>query len=1033
MSQDKISKIEFPEVRVVEASAGSGKTYTLAKRYIQLLMRMKAQRQAFPIRSILAITFTNKAMHEMRARIISFLKQIALDDFASAAIKEDLLSSLELEEDKAREYAFELMDQIIKDYNFFNIQTIDSFVKSLLASSAYEMNLSAGFDIKHDYGQMLEYSLDSCIDDSSKNISTKQFFDNFIDQYLFIENRLGWTPKRDILGILDSLIRVDHSYSGNFKVFHKSMDQLQEKKASVLAKIKDLHKILPEKTNATFRKSLDKFVLEHQNGFDIDSLSKSFARELLPLNKGAEAGQELEELWRSIRHGLHEICEDEAQTIFNCYIELYKLVSKELRKTINKHDSLLLGELNKQAKRLFSENIVSIADVYYRMSSRFKHYMIDEFQDTSYLRWKNIMPMVEEALSAGGTLFYVGDKKQAIYRFSGGDIRLFDHVAKLFSDYNVKHDLLQRNYRSQADLVKSNNILFGADNIEQMMIAYNDDKKDEIFTERDKEELLNVFESSKQEYLQSQSGGFVHIEKLDPENLKEEDYLKNKIIELVQDLNKRFAYSEIAILCRSNSSVELISSWLLAQSIPVASDCTLNIRENKTIKELIKLLKFLSSPIDDSSFASFLLSEIFLISSNIKRTEIESFIFDFKSKRDNRSKYLYVEFRAKYSHLWTDFFEDLFRSVGFVPIYELVVSIYQKFDLVNRLSDAQGFLMHFLEVLKDSESEHIDLSSFIEYFVNSPELSVYIKVAHADAVSIMTVHKSKGLEFKALIVPSLVMDVKVGSPGSNNFDIVGDDQELKLIKLKKEYSNYSHDLDALYKKRLRESFSDEINNVYVALTRPKEELYAFIPPKSGASRNPARYIIKEDIYQSGKPNGLRVPVYESVDSSEFLPPSVYTDWISKLKNEFISSQELKSRELAQKGELYHKILESIKTKADISQLDDYFESSCTDIVDTLKKFLSDTKVQDLLFDAQASVHCEKEFVNAYGDSRRIDRLNLYPDRLVLIDYKSTVPGDDSKLRKQIEDYIKILKAVYPEYSTEAYLLYVEDIKIERVI
>lgn len=1034
------SDIQFPEVRVVEASAGSGKTYTLAKRYIQLLMRMKAKKQSLPIRSILAITFTNKAMHEMRARIISFLKQIALDDFSSEQIKVDLISSLGLDENLAREYAFELMDQIIKDYNFFNIQTIDGFVKSLLASSAYEMNLSAGFDIKQDYSQLLEYSLDICIDRSAQNIKVKSFFDNFIDQYLFIENRLGWSPKRDILAILDSLTKVDHSYSGKFVVFNRSMEQLKEKKAIVLNKIKQLHKNLPDKTHAAFRKSLDKFVLEHEHGFDIDS-TKFLAKDRLPLNKGGVESNELQVLWNNIQKNLSRICEDEAQTIFNCYIELYKLVNKELRITVAKHDSLLLGELNKQAKRLFSENVVSIADVYYRMSSRFKHYMIDEFQDTSYLRWKNIMPMVEEALSQGGTLFYVGDKKQAIYRFSGGDIRLFDYIADLFSDYNVKRDLLKKNYRSQADLVRSNNRLFSIDNIRQMLIAYNDDKKDTIFCDDDQHELLNVFESSEQEYNQGLNGGYVYIEKLEADNLKDETYLRDKVVELVKDLNQRFAYSEIAILCRSNSSVEEISSWLLADAIPVASDCTLNIRENHIIKELLRLLKFLSAPIDDSSFASFLLGEIFCVASDFQRIEIESFIFNFKSSRKDRAKYLYIEFREKYPSLWTEYFEELYRSVGFVPIYELVVSIYQKFDLVNRMNSDQGFLMHFLELLKDCESEHIDLASFIDYFENSAELNVYVKVSHADAVSVMTVHKSKGLEFNALIIPLLVMDAQVSKAGTNTYDIVADESELRLIKLKKDYGRFSKDLDKLYKKRMRESFSDELNNVYVALTRPKEELYVFIPPKSGNSGNPARYLIKEDIYEYGKINIERKPVLESADSSEVLEPSVYTDWISKLKNEFASSQEIKSREQVIKGDLYHKILENIKVVADCSILDDHdlMSSLCQknkdiqiDVIDNIRKFLLDENINRMLFDGCLSVCCEKEFVNFYGDSKRMDRLNFYADKLVLIDYKSSCPVDDSKHRTQITDYVGLLKDIYPDSKIEGYLLYIEDVKIMKV-
>src|SRR3989338_2339124 len=197
MSDIFIKTFQFPEVRVVEASAGSGKTYALAKRYVQLLLTPSLISENISMRQILAITFTNKASLEMKARILHFLKKIALGQL-SVLETEDILKPIQLDPIKASQRAFSVMEELIRQYNFFQVQTIDSFINALLSGCALKVGLSANFKIKTKSREYLGYSLDQLIDQAHDKREIYTIFENFLHQYLFIENRSGWFPKKDI-------------------------------------------------------------------------------------------------------------------------------------------------------------------------------------------------------------------------------------------------------------------------------------------------------------------------------------------------------------------------------------------------------------------------------------------------------------------------------------------------------------------------------------------------------------------------------------------------------------------------------------------------------------------------------------------------------------------------------------------------------------------------------------------------------------------------------------------------------------------
>jgi len=1038
------SHFSSPEVRVVEASAGSGKTYALAKRYVQLVLGTDSSDNV-PIRNILALTFTNKAAFEMKVRILEFLKRVAFKNLSDIEVK-DILDPLGLDVDQGSSRSFEVMEGIIHQYNFFQVQTIDKFINALLSGCAFKIGLTANFKIKTNAQDYLQYSLDQLIDRAHYEKDVFKVFEDFLHNYLYLENRTGWFPKEDMLNIINTLFHQNNAYGYAIRESPFKAEEIIKNKKMILSEIKALEDILPEKTDARFSKVLVKFLANHPNSFDIDSISDYFAREEIPVRKGGNVSAEVEQLWMLIRMNLRQLCLQESYSLFNPYIQVFQQVMQGFYAAAARDDCLFLGELNKKAGALFDDDRITVEELYYRLATRFKHYLIDEFQDTSCLQWHNLEKMVEEALSTGGTLFYVGDRKQAIYGFRGGDAGLFDDVKQEFNPFNVCVDRLTHNWRSQKAIVEFNNTIFSTDNLRRFISQkelFEKEKKKKnpvIFSEKDMRKIENVFEGAHQDFQPQKDGGYVQIEYMDIANKEErDDIVCKKLISLIGELRQRFALGDIAILTRGNQEIERITNWLLEEDILVESERTSNIQENFLIQELIAFLRFLDSPIDNLAFTAFILGKIFPKVTGLKPEDLHRFVFSLREKlRKQNDVYVYMEFRGQYGKIWDKFVNEFFRNVGLYPLYELVVTIYSKFQCLQNFPEYQGFFMHFLELIKKQEEEYSDITSFLEYFEKLQGEGLYVPITDSDAVKILTIHKSKGLEFPVVILPSLGMDVQVGAGGGDNqqsYIMQREEFSTELLRLKSKYLKFSEELYQIYAREYKESFLSELNNIYVALTRPEKELYAFIPKKVGNSFNLLKFLIPEEIYEQGqKVKKVPDPFLKKKVPDPFLPLSNYQDWIGYLKEEFCQYDQFKNREQRFKGEVMHYILSLIGdlTQEDVqkvvqkaveeaqhkfSEVSDWEEYK-NDIL----KFLEREEVTPFFWCEEAEVFTEKEIIDTFGHAKRIDRLIITNEEVWIVDYKT---GQDSEGRneQQMEEYEGILKDMYPDKKVKGFLVY----------
>ncbi len=1036
MSREMSLLPRFPHVMIVEASAGSGKTYTLAKRYLQLLINPTLDPRDIPIRQVLAVTFTNKAALEMKERILDFLKKIALDCFRDEDERRDILSSLGVPQPDARAKARLALEEILRSYNYFQIKTIDSLINGILSGCAFKLDLSAYFRTDPSHEQYLSYCVDLLIDAATKDAPTAQLFKAFLRQYLFIERKSGWFPRQDIINVVSALFSKNNMHAGDFSASEFDIRQEAEAKRQVLQLMRRLEAHLPEMTHVRFAAGLRKFLAAHTDGFSIDDVSDYFGRDEFPVRQGGRVPAQAGKLWNGVRQGLREVCELEAMSVFNAYVTIFSRVIGVLKEATRRDDVLFLEALNKEANLLLAGGQVSLPELYYRLATRFRHLLVDEFQDTSLLQWENFQAMALEALASGGSLFYVGDRKQAIYRFRGGDVGFIDVVKDQLKVFPVIEETLCANYRSAPQIVRFNNEVFCASNLDRFIGDFAELKKDDEFIgDQERLRIKEVFGSAVQDAVRRDRDGLVDVRWID-NRTRDELYpaVRSWLLETVADCRTRYACSQICVAVRTNEEVERVTGWLHAEGIPVASEKTLDIRLHPCIKELLSFLRFLHSPVDNIAFASFVLGGIFRAAARLELQEVRDFLFRQRCRKD-RAAYLYREFRNAYPAVWDELIEPFFTSVGFVPLYELVISMYHRYGVMAGFARAHGFFMHVLELIIKQEERHAGIGAFLEYLEQAPDADFFVKIADADAVRVLTVHKAKGLEFPVVAVPFAELNVKPDQ------DIVvgGPPGTLRLVRLRKRYGVFSRRLCLLQKAEFGRALLDELNTVYVALTRARDELHVSVPQRAESGPNPARLLL---------PAGRRGTVCQAsappqTQRLRVLTPSVHGDWIAYLKEGRFDRAYLRRRDVRLTGECMHAVLAGIGNLVDEDQettLSRALASARRNmpgaaawerIEERVRSLLNEPGLSGIWKMPGALVRTEQEIVTLDGRTQRVDRLLVSQNEVTVVDFKSSRENHEESVR-QVQGYLRSLRRIYGARALRGMLVYFDTLDSEEV-
>ncbi len=1020
------TQLRLPDCTIVTASAGSGKTYTLTLRYVQLLL---SQRIPFnKLNNILAITFTNNAATEMKQRILEYLKCAYLG-IDSPAVR-DLKILVALDDESFRRRAGECITDILNHYSDFQVQTIDSFIIRLMKVSAVEFGFSPQFDVSFNIVPIFDEALGLVTQEYSRNQQTREMIDGvlaLLDENQVDSKKFLWNPFTTLLKGLTELSGKIGSHRGE-PVEEEWSGQKTEAARQLINTVKAIDAIVKQ-ANLTPTSNYAK-IIDSAHSSDVESLvKKSLTQSAVKKGSGAayeSAVGRIASLQKETGTYVEQYLEAKARTFYLPYVRAYRLLSQTMEEIHRQRGELNLAEANKILANRIREEIVP--EIYFTLGERIHHYLIDEFQDTSPIQWSALRPLIENALSEQGSLFLVGDTKQSIYSFRGADWQIMARMIQRneFPSVHSTIGLLPVNWRSTEMIVRFVNHVF-QDIIPQ--------------TPAGDAAKLSGLTSFEQEVNPEATGtGYVEVTKFEveaKEQVEEEEAgerERKKVLAIIKDCRERgFEYSDIAILTPKNKHVIEVSRWLNNEGIKFLSHSSLDIRTRTITGELLALMKFLDSPIDDVSFAAFIMGDVFahVVKKEKFIDEMRSFVLNARIEYKNNVP-LYTLFRRNYPELWGTYFEHLFNLVGYLPVYDLIAQMYTAFNVFTHSIEEEATLVKLLEVIKNFEDKgNNSLKDFLLYSEESEDDTDWQieKSNSADAVTLMTVHKAKGLGFPVVI--ALFYD---SLPRPDSLSIIDNGETIQVMRTTKEMGEKCGVIEDVYKNHAIQRKVDDLNKLYVALTRAREELFV-ISVKAKKGKEPSMYLP-----ENGCVLGRKTAKKQAERKAEMESPQLHVPTRGLAK---ASNIALVGREEVHRGELIHAVLSIIdcidaNVAAIMRTTLEQYALRSRDYVDVemitslVGKFLQREDVKQYFAPVEGRmIMNEQEVVGGDGVLRRMDRIVVDKDTVTVVDFKT---GNENKEHdKQVKDYMEIIKPLYPNKTVSGILLYIDKGTSRRVV
>ena len=1016
---EKDVAIQFPHFTILKASAGSGKTYSLTERFVQFLLSGKIPQNH--LRNILAITFSNNAAKEMKERILSWLKDIYFKD--PEKIKE-LSQLVSLKVEYLPEKAGAKIDEILGDYSDFQVKTIDSFMTSIYKASAVDLGDSPDFDIVMAPENIMAYAFNRFLRGVKERSPEADFLEKLLT--VILDNRGGesaylWDPSK---GLLDEIVELHNRVSSMVKEA-KVIDgenQIESVKKEIRNGAESLNRLI-EKSGLTRSKGSSFYkILEIVRSHSFpDLIDKGLSNP--PVTKPEREGEgwyeKISEAWDLLGNQIKKYIELHAMTYYNPYLKTYEAFKQVLEEVKKKEGKIFIQDINKNLSNYLDHEIVP--DVYFRIGETIYHYLIDEFQDTSPVQWANLFPLIENSLSQGGSLFAVGDTKQAIYGFRHADYRIMKTLESKNPFSSALHCVkeLETNYRSLEGIVDFSKIFF------KKTIAHHDKYREPAT----RSGLIDYEQKVKESH---EGSGFVEVIRI--EKRDDEPSEKEKIQDLMKDLFRRgYSYSDIAILAYRNEDVVNITAWLNEIDVPFISYSSLDIRTRKFTAEIVALITFLDSPPDDLSFAGFVLGDIFrkALRGEAKLEELHQFFF-----RSRKKTPLYKAFQEEFPELWETYFEDLFKSAGYLPMYDLVNKIYSLYSVFDRFKEEEATLIKILEVIKNFEGEgRNNPSDFLKCATDEEagesDWTIDVPVG-ISAVKVMTIHKAKGLGFPVVVL-------LLYEETTRGFKYIFSEQAdgVHLFKINRQIMKASHFLEEKYERERLKDLVNKLNTLYVGFTRAEDELY--ILGVLGKRNQFPIDLLQMVNSRMGSRSGPRLC---STDPERVEKASPQKEWKlyyhpDPIRFPFVPMEEINLEE-RRRGEFIHRVLsfidaldENVETDLEriIKRVNDEWQTdySVKAMGKHLLEFLNRKEVKPYFRAAPGTVFKrEQDFSDSRGSLFRMDRVIFSEDRVSVIDYKT---GTDQKAEKehisQLKNYLRILREIYSGKKIEGIIAYVD--------
>ena len=1002
-------------IKILKASAGSGKTFRLAYEYIRLLFSSEEPR---PYVHILAVTFTNKATDEMKQRILKELFILSNDSSKSKYTPRLLGEGVCSSESEIKKKALRHLTAILHDYSAFSVSTIDRFFQHTLKSFAREIGQFASYRVELDKDSLVEESVERILDSlTEKDTGMLAWLtENVLDglqqgkKFKLDENLLEMAKSiksEKFRTVTESHgIDVDKTYSPeNIRAIKRECKRIED------AFIADVRKGAEDVVSALNAAGVDaselkgnylkqiwtRGLLQLKEGDKVESPSSKFFdySEDTPCIRGDKNGLR----WRSLVDS----------GFFSAYSHLVDLLRGPRMKAYsslqfirkNLFDLGIASRLQKEFNALQREkNVISIDDsnvilrkiidgsdapfVYEKTGTRYDHFLLDEFQDTSVIQWQNFSPLVHNSVSEGFENLVVGDVKQSIYRFRDSDWHLLSSLSEEFDNDSASIESLTSNYRTLRRIVEFNNGLF----------AYLPPALENALG-RAPESISLIYSDACQTIdVDNDAEGSVSLS-----FCEEKDSEMGEILSSIRSYMEKGGHlSDIAVLVRDNKAGAKVAAYLIENGIPVISDDSLNIKSSVTVRRLVSLMSLSNAP----KFEDRVRVEAFLASS------------------------LDIEVPSSYRSIF-DLAESILRDL-------------RKVD--EALYDAESlFIQSFMDWLQEWTSNNGNsLSDFLSSWKEaSPKIS---SPDAGDSVRVMTIHKAKGLEFPYVILP-FAEEITLYK-ASESWCVPSQTSSLpENVKSGAYKVNLSSKTDGTvfeedYKKEANRQYIDNLNVLYVGMTRPKYNLkviggpsrfgnvstylqaFADTFPGMGMEEEEGvkRYFIGEVFIPKEEKKGTveKMPVrYLSFASAEgdrlrFSPDA----------REFFMSESHVDGDAPRRlrGIVLHDILSSVSVPSDLEGAagsavfkGEIPESELKGVIEFLSRKIEGVKARGWFpeKEGRSRILNEMTLIAPDGSLHRPDRVIISGDAVRIVDYKF---GERKpSYRKQIRRYVGLFKAM----------------------
>lgn len=1046
-------------MKVYKASAGSGKTYTLALEYIKELLIAPARHAH---RHILAVTFTKDATGEMKDRILAELYGLAFrcndsKGFLTSVQQALIVSGHTLTEEEIQRRSLRILKEILHDYSRLHITTIDSFFQKVLRNLARELGRGSRFNLEMNSSKVLSDAVKSMIENAHENPQLLDWLTTYI------ENRLdeggNWRIENEI-------IKFSHCIFDEYFQEHEDILKKQlNANPSIFEEIWKQHDAIQKDCRDFFRRTYDTVILSMEQ----ENLSKSdFTRNGTVIN-----------FFEKLATGDFATANPDSVTVKDCCIDAEKWTSKsnprradiialassvyitQLNKSIdmlrryntsrmitkNIHQLGLIWDVTKEIEfqneesnrfmladtALFLNRMIDDSDapfIYEKIGAEINHVMIDEFQDTSRLQWKNFKSLLHNIIADNQFSLIVGDVKQSIYRWRNGDWSILNNIEWELPQATI--ETLKYNFRSEAEVIDFNNRFFesGAELLNQKYLKlFGDDSYSPFRTAYSKEGI-------EQQTLKKEKNGYVSIDFI-PDKIEDEKYKDlslNRLIEKLKLLKDTgIPAGQICVLTRVNREVVEIAGFLSAQKenypelaegnyLNIVSNEAFQLNSSPAVKILIEALRVFSDP-DNPIYKAQL--RVFLGQVN----QPEALLSDLLANEETGI---------------------LTGSVSSQPLFEQIGHLYRAFQL-EKIEGQSNYMFAFYDAINNYLNNYsADVNAFLKYWDEELQFKSVPAGTSVDGVRAMTIHKSKGLQFHTVLLPFCDWDF---SPGKNKSPTVwcGPKEnlyDLELLPVRYDKKMYDTVFLPEYEEETQQSWMDNLNILYVAFTRAECNLIISAKFKKKLEKVEdisnvsnllqfttadldGTYNEETGHFEKGKlqailskketeTNNILKQIPETLEISFVSEPFNADKTIFKQSNksrEFVApnGKESSRNEYIQKGNLMHNLFSKIDTFDDIEKAVNglCFEGLITpedkpQYIEYVHHSIINSGKEDW-FSGDYRIYNECTILikeNGITQIQRPDRVLIKDGKVVIIDYKF---GEESPShQKQIDRYVQLM-------------------------